>query len=304
MPAADERNRAAQVAAMAHPDRLNLLALVMTAPSGEATLEGLAGAADRTAVAGHLRAMVAVGLLLDGADSYRPSHDALARFGSLAGADPTLAVGDPSSFRHRPDRLLDRISDELAATHAGVLAPETVRDFVYDSYDLLASRATVHQHLPQLTARFAAERLAAMTASRDGEPDAVLFVCVRNAGRSQIAAALMRAKTHGTVRVHTAGTAPAARIDPVVRSELARWGVGDLAEFPRPLTAEVVRASGVVVTMGCGDASPLISGRRYLDWPIDDPAGRPARTVRRIVGDIAERVDQLLVEIRPDAGLS
>jgi len=197
-------------------------------------------------------------------------------------------------------RSLDRIAATLTSRFKDVLAEETVREFVAESYDLLASRATVRQFLPQLTERFAQDRLEALASLEDvgrRDQDDVLFVCVRNAGRSQIAAALMREQVGGAIRIRTAGSAPDARLDPVVREELARRGIDTLTEFPRPLTSEVVRASGVVVTMGCGDACPIVPGRRYVDWKVDDPVGRPRQEVRRIIDDIEVRVDRLVEEM-------
>ena len=289
---------AAQAATMANPERLRLLGLIMTDPSGEVSAQDLAGrsrTADR--VGPHLDAMVAAGILSRHGDCFRPTHDALVRFGLLAGG--VLDVPDAGDLI-RYDRVLDTITAELTEAHDGVLAPETVRQFVFESHDLLASRATVRRFLPQLTARFAADRLEALASlATDGahQRDDVLFVCVRNAGRSQIAAAFMRSMVGDSIRIRTAGSAPAARLDPVVREELVRLGVAQLTEFPRPLTDEVVRASGVVVTMGCGDACPLVPGRRYVDWPVDDPVGRPVVEVRQIIADVARRVESLVVEL-------
>lgn len=281
--------RTAQVAAMADPDRVSLLSLVLSARTGSAAVSELGGVADEASVRGHLDLLVQVDLLAYNEGRYWPTHDALVRFGSLAKNSLAPEVGNH-------DRVLDQIADSLTSRFSGVFAPETVRQFVRDSYDLIAHRATVRQFLPQLTERFAIDRLDAL-ASIDAEGgrwrDDVLFVCVKNAGRSQIAAALMRARAHGLIRVRTAGSAPARQLDPAVRAELARRGVDLLTEFPRPLTGEVVLASGVVVTMGCGDACPVVPGRRYLDWPVEDPAGRPTRVVREIVDEITARVDGL-----------
>src|SRR5690606_9726201 len=101
----------------------------------------------------------------------------------------------------------------------------------------------------------------------------VLFVCVRNLGRSQIAAALLRARAGSSLVVAPAGSRPAETFGPAVRLELRRRGLDGLIDFPRPLTSDMVRASRFVVTMGCGDACPVIPGRHYLDWPVADPAG-------------------------------
>jgi len=240
---------------------------------------------------------VEVGLLLREGDRIRPSHDAYVRFGGLVGG----RVLEHAAAYSDHERVLDDITSLLVARHAGVLSPETVRDLVIESYDLLSARAAVRRFLPQLTERFAADRLEALASLEEigsKSHDDVLFVCVRNAGRSQIAAALMRARVGGAIRIRTAGSAPAVRVDPLVQSELVRLGAGELTEFPRPLTAEVIKASDVVVTMGCGDSCPVVPGRRYLDWNIEDPVGRPRQDVRRIVDDISGRVDRLISEIR------
>jgi protein-tyrosine-phosphatase/DNA-binding transcriptional ArsR family regulator len=296
----DDALRVAQVEAMSSPARVQVLSLVLNNPRGEVTVETLVGPRiDPATVQSHLDVLVEVGLLDRADDRYVPTHDALARFGSLAGHDSVRPEQDFGDH----DRLLGWIVEDLTGRYAGLLAPETVREFVVESYDLLAARAKVRIHLPQLTYRFAAGRLQAVASVSSDDPrmrDDVLFVCVKNAGRSQIAAALMRARAGELIRVRTAGSAPSARLDPIVRAELARLGVEGLTEFPRPLTNEVVRASGVVVTMGCGDACPVVPGRRYVDWQVADPVGRPAWEVRRIVGEISDRVNALIVELRID----
>ncbi|MFE6648283.1 low molecular weight phosphatase family protein [Nocardioides sp. NPDC057772] len=288
--------RAAQVAAMAQADRVQLLALLLSDPNGVATAERLAGSGAPGPVRRHLRALAEVGLVIEGPSGFRPTHDALVRFGSLAGEISVPAV--PHSVEH--ERVLRSITTTLSIRFAGVLAPETVAAFVHESYDLLASRATIPQFLPQLTERFAADRLEAVAsldrADRRSSND-VLFVCVRNAGRSQIAAALMRDRVGTQVHIRAAGIRPASRVNPAVREELALRGLDGLTEFPRPLTTEIVRASGWVVTMGCGDACPVVPGRRYEDWAIEDPADRKPQEVRRIVDEISIRVDRLIAEM-------
>jgi arsenate reductase (thioredoxin) len=125
----------------------------------------------------------------------------------------------------------------------------------------------------------------------------VLFVCVRNAGRSQMAAGLLAARAGGRVVVRSAGSDPAERIHPAVVEALAEVGVDVSREFPKPLTDEVVRAADAVVTMGCGDACPVYPGKRYEDWTIDDPEGKELDEVRRIRDEIDGRVRQLLTEL-------
>ena len=125
----------------------------------------------------------------------------------------------------------------------------------------------------------------------------VLFVCVHNAGRSQMAAGLLHHRAQGRVRVRSAGTDPAEEINPVVIEALAELGVDLSREFPKALTGEAVRAADAVVTMGCGDACPVYPGKRYLDWDLPDPAGRDLETVRAIRDEIDARVQTLLAEL-------
>src|SRR5512133_3276877 len=118
----------------------------------------------------------------------------------------------------------------------------------------------------------------------------VLFVCVHNAGRSQMAAALLDHQAQGRVQVRSAGSEPADRINPVVVEAMAELGLDVSKEFPKPLTTQGVEAADVVITMGCGDACPIFPGKRYEDWALDDPAGQGIDEVRRIRDDIAGRV--------------
>jgi arsenate reductase (thioredoxin) len=127
----------------------------------------------------------------------------------------------------------------------------------------------------------------------------VLFVCVHNAGRSQMAAALLDHHAAGRVRVRSAGSAPADEINPAVVAAMAEVGLDVSKEFPKPLTGDAVRAADVVITMGCGDACPVFPGKRYLDWELTDPAGRPVEEVRPIREEIDARVRALLAELAP-----
>jgi arsenate reductase (thioredoxin) len=136
----------------------------------------------------------------------------------------------------------------------------------------------------------------AMTA----EVPEVLFVCVHNAGRSQMAAGLLDQLARGRVNVRTAGSDPADEINPVAVEAMAEVGVDLSKEFPKPLTDDAVRGADAVITMGCGDACPIYPGKRYEDWELEDPAGKDLVTVRRIRNEIAERVRSLLAELLPD----
>ncbi|VVJ18488.1 Arsenate reductase (EC thioredoxin-coupled [Amycolatopsis camponoti] len=126
----------------------------------------------------------------------------------------------------------------------------------------------------------------------------VLFVCVHNAGRSQMAAALLAHHAGGAVDVRSAGSAPADSINPAVREAMAEIGLDLSHEVPKKLTTDAVEAADVVITMGCGDACPVFPGKRYLDWQLEDPAGKGVEDVRPIRDEIDRRVRDLLAELR------
>jgi protein-tyrosine-phosphatase len=130
-----------------------------------------------------------------------------------------------------------------------------------------------------------------------GERPEVLFVCVHNAGRSQMAAGLVKLRSEGRIQVRSAGSDPAEVLNPAVVEAMDEVGVDMSNEFPKPLTDEVVRAADVVITMGCGDACPVYPGKRYEDWALDDPAGQDLETVRRIRDEIDRRVETLVAEL-------
>ena len=156
--------------------------------------------------------------------------------------------------------------------------------------------------MPLFVHRFAREKLRAV-AQTEGKitkdvPE-VLFVCVHNAGRSQMAAGLLTKLGEGRVHVRTGGSAPGDEINPVAVAAMDELGIDLSQEFPKPLTDEFVRAADVVITMGCGDACPIYPGKRYEDWELEDPAGKDLAAVRRIRDEIADRVGVLLDEIAP-----
>lgn len=209
------------------------------------------------------------------------------------------ALRKPAESRLDAD-VLRRISADLAQRFAGTFGAETVERYVHESYELLAERAHITRYLTSLTSKFAADRLSALAKERTrpagGVPE-VLFVCVQNAGRSQIASAILRHLAGDTVLVRTAGSEPAASVRSVVTTALDEIGVSLDGEYPKPLTDEVVRAADVVITMGCGDACPIYPGRRYLDWELDDPAGLPLAQVRRIRDEIEGHVRELFATL-------
>jgi arsenate reductase len=188
----------------------------------------------------------------------------------------------------------------LATEFAGVFLRQTVAELLRDSFDRLAATAKVRTYLELFAERFARERLAAVAQSQTGESGRVpevLFVCVHNAGRSQMAAGLLDNRAKGSVHVRSAGSAPADSINPAVVEAMAEIGIDLAREFPKPLTDDVVRASDVVVTMGCGDACPIYPGKRYVDWELADPAGKSLDDVRAIRDEIDGRVQALLAEL-------
>ena len=207
---------------------------------------------------------------------------------------------DESAVPPAAATLLDTSAQRLAARFAATFSPETVRECLDDSYLVLAATARVQTHLYALAERFAAERLGA-TARAAGlvaaERPEVLFVCVHNAGRSQMAAALLAHRAGGRVVVRSAGSTPAAEVNPAVAAALAELGIDIAQEFPKPLTDEAVRASDVVITMGCGDACPIYPGKRYLNWDLDDPAGGDLAFARGLRDDIDARVRALVKEL-------
>ena len=129
------------------------------------------------------------------------------------------------------------------------------------------------------------------------ETPGVLFVCVHNAGRSQMAAALVKLRSDGRIHVRSAGSDPGEEINPAVVEAMEEVGADVSEEFPKPLTDEVVRAADVVITMGCGDACPVYPGKKYEDWTLDDPAGQDLETVRHIRDEIEAGVETLISEL-------
>ncbi len=190
----------------------------------------------------------------------------------------------------------------LKEEFAGVFSSETVDRWVDDSLERL-SGARFHNYVPLLVHRFARERLRALAQSEGKvtkEVPEVLFVCVQNAGRSQMAAGLLDQLADGRLHVRSAGSDPAEQLNPAVVTAMEEVGVDVSKEFPKPLTDEVVKAADAVVTMGCGDACPIYPGKHYEDWDLEDPAGKDLETVRRIRDGIDQHVRALLGELLPD----
>jgi arsenate reductase (thioredoxin) len=201
---------------------------------------------------------------------------------------------DPVTQHH-----VDQAAKALVAEFAGVFSEQTIARYIAESLDLLGN-SRINVYVPVLAHRFARERLRAL-AQAEGtitkEQPEVLFICVHNAGRSQMAAGLVKLRSEGRVHVRSAGSAPGDEINPAVIEAMTELGVDMSEEFPKPLTDEVVRAADVVITMGCGDACPIYPGKRYEDWELDDPAGQDLEAVRRIRDEIDERVQGLVGEL-------
>jgi protein-tyrosine-phosphatase len=199
-----------------------------------------------------------------------------------------------------PQTSMRRQIDDLAARFAGMVNRETVERMVLESYTALGRTAKIKTHLPLLACRFATERLTALAQAKGllvTERPEVLFICVKNAGRSQIAAAYLEHLSEGRVHVRSAGSVPANEIDPTVTAALAEVGLSTGEAFPKPLTDDVVQAADVVITMGCGDSCPVYPGKRYLDWNVTDPADQPIEVVREVRDAIATRVESLLADL-------
>lgn len=201
---------------------------------------------------------------------------------------------DPVTQHH-----VRQAAEALADEFAGVFSKKTIERYISESVDLLGG-GRISVFVPVLAHRFARERLKAL-AQAEGmmvkEQPEVLFVCVHNAGRSQMAAGLVKLRSQGRIHVRSAGSAPADEVNPAVVEAMEELGVDMAEEFPKPLTDEVVRAADVVITMGCGDACPIYPGKRYEDWVLDDPAGQDLETVRRIRDELDARVETLVDEL-------
>jgi protein-tyrosine-phosphatase len=182
----------------------------------------------------------------------------------------------------------------------GTFGAETIELFLVSSYDEFTSRMTNDTYLPMFAERFARERLTALARvegkTDDGTPG-VLFLCTHNAGRSQMALGFFRAMAGDRAMAWSGGSEPGSEVNPAAIEAMAEVGIDIAKEYPKPWTDEIVRAADVVITMGCGDACPVYPGRRYLEWDIEDPVGKPLAEVRVIRDDIEARVRGLLSEI-------
>jgi protein-tyrosine-phosphatase len=207
---------------------------------------------------------------------------------------------------HRPELSIDqRLALKTAAANLGrefdgTFGVETIERFLHSSYDQFAERAHIVRFLPLLAERFARQRLRALAKveglAHDGKPT-VLFLCVHNAGRSQMALGFFEHLAGDAAVAWSGGSEPGYEINPSAIAAMAERGIDISREFPKPWTDEIVQAADVVITMGCGDACPVFPGKRYLDWLLDDPAGKSVEDVRPVRDEIERRVRALLDEL-------
>ncbi|MGI8809047.1 MAG: arsenate reductase ArsC [Acidimicrobiales bacterium] len=202
--------------------------------------------------------------------------------------------------------VLKLAASRLASEFEGTFNGETIELFLATSYEQFAGRATVVNFLPLMAERFARQRLNALARvegkSNDGIP-VVLFLCVHNAGRSQMALGWFNHLAGDRAVAWSGGSEPGSEINPAAVAAMAEVGIDISEEFPKPWTEEIVHAADVVVTMGCGDACPLFPGKRYEDWVLSDPAGKGLEEVRPVRDEIGRRVGELLasLDVQPSA---
>ncbi|WP_460798318.1 metalloregulator ArsR/SmtB family transcription factor [Microbacterium sp. GXF0217] len=297
---------ASTLKALSDPLRLRMLSAIASDPRGESCVCDLAELAEvsQPTVSHHLKVLKDVDVLTSERRGtwvwYRINPNRRGAVTALLDSFAPATVApwsDADEDAGRPDfdARITRLANELSV-EVPDLDPNVVLTIVRESYTALARTARVHSALVPLTERFARQRLADLTRDRDASVPQVLFVCVANAGRSQLAAALVNQMAGGKVVARSAGSSPADVIHPHVRSILAEIE-GELAaeRFPKPLTDDAVRAADVVITMGCGDVCPIIPGVRYDDWAVGDPALASTEGVAAIRDDIADRV-RILVD--------
>ncbi|WP_028647949.1 arsenate reductase ArsC [Nocardiopsis sp. CNT312] len=203
-------------------------------------------------------------------------------------------------FTFDQQHALNIASRDLEKEFEGIFNAATIERFLHTSYDQFAPGSTVTQFLPLLAARFARQRLTALARvedkMNDGRP-VVLFLCVHNAGRSQMALGFFRHLAGDRAIAWSGGSEPGQEVNPAAVAAMEEVGIDISSEFPKPWTDEVVRAADVVVSMGCGDACPIFPGKRYEEWTLDDPAGKDVAAVRPVRDEIEQRVRTLLSEL-------
>lgn len=195
-------------------------------------------------------------------------------------------------------------AERLKRRFEGQLNTETVERFLHDSLDVLLGSARNTEWVPLLAERFAADRIRAvirLEGDQIGLNPSVLFLCVHNAGRSQMAAGFMRWLSGGEVDVFSGGSQPTDSVNQAAVAAMSEKGIDISKEIPQPWADEIVRAADVVVTMGCGDACPIYPGKKYVDWDVEDPSGRSVEDVRPIRDELERRVRALMGELGVEA---
>lgn len=195
---------------------------------------------------------------------------------------------------------LNHVVKDLRSQYRGIFGLETIEAFVFESYDEIAKRATVTRWLTVTAEKFARQRLEALAYTKDGSRKAipaVLFLCVHNAGRSQMALGWFNHLAAGRAIAWSGGSEPGSEINQDVVKAMDEVGIDIAKEFPKPWTDEFLAAADVVVTMGCGDACPIVPGKRYEDWELEDPTGKSLEEIRPIRDAVKDRVEVLLEEI-------
>jgi protein-tyrosine-phosphatase len=197
--------------------------------------------------------------------------------------------------------MITQASERLRQEFDGTFNAETIERYIIDSQSRIGTRAKVATWLPLLIERFTRDRLRALERLEVGELDkpAVLFLCVHNAGRSQMAAGFLRHLAGDSVEVFSGGSDPGSETNARAIEAMHEVGIDISQEYPKPWTDEIARAADVIVTMGCGDACPVFPGKRYEDWELTDPAGQPIEVVREVRDDIRQRVETLLASLTP-----
>ncbi|WP_426183504.1 arsenate reductase ArsC [Microbacterium sp. TWP3-1-2b2] len=291
------RDRAAQVSVLGNPDTLRVLSALASGMSG-AEVAGELGV-DSSVVERALHSLQLTELIRQEDEAWVPTVNAWVRFGRLLSSESLNPVAADPPVTALP-RAVTTVVADLAYKFSSTFSRETVASYVAQSYLLLSQRTRVREHLLTMTARYAADRLDALATAQGlilRDTPEVLFVCVQNAGRSQMAGAFLRHFSGGRVHVRTAGSSPALAAHPRVTAAMEEVGVELWGEFPKPLTDEVVRAADYVITMGCGDACPVFPGRRYMEWDLADPLELDDDGLRDVRDDIRVRVLALLVEL-------
>lgn len=199
----------------------------------------------------------------------------------------------PTETAHEMEEAATRLRREFD----GLVNTETIERLLADSLGRLSADARTTQWLPLLAERLTRDRLRAASRPARAARPAVLFLCVHNAGRSQMAAGWLRALAGDAVDVWSGGSEPAEEVNRAAVEAMAEVGIDIAAELPQPWTDDIIGAADVVVTMGCGDACPVYPGKRYLDWELDDPAGKGVEEVRPIRDEIERRVRSLLADL-------